>query len=113
MADTFTTKLGTTRAGERSRVWIEGKRLTAHGFTCGSLFKRQWGEGQLVLSLVKSFTEFDALPVSERGTVSGKGEKPIIDITGVRVTETFSSKGQTHCAVSYRPGRITITATEA
>ena len=29
------TKLGTARRVERSRIWIEGKRLTAAGFAVG------------------------------------------------------------------------------
>jgi len=31
-------KLGKTRAGERSRIWLEGKRLAAHGFAKGAPF---------------------------------------------------------------------------
>ena len=38
--------------------------------------------------------------------VSGKGDKPIIDITGEIVRETFGNAS--HVIVSYRVGRITI-----
>lgn len=105
MNATFTSKLGTTRAGERSRIWIEGNRLIAHGFFCTAQVQRIWSDDSLVLKLIDDVA-FAALPVAERGTVSGKDGKPIIDITGARVTETFGSG--THVAVTYRQGRITI-----
>lgn len=104
----LTTKLGTTRAGERTRIWIEGARLVAHGFPVGSKIQKVWGDGKLVITAVTE-KEFDGLEHAARGKVSGKGEKPIIDITGVKVSETF--KG-THVAVAYREGRITITSGE-
>jgi hypothetical protein len=104
MTEKFSSKLGTTRAGERTRVWLEGRRLINAGFLPGALFSKRWGEGKLTLSLVDPET-FDTLGREERGRVSGKGEKPIIDITGVRVSETFTGS---HVAVSYGV-RITIT----
>jgi hypothetical protein len=104
----LTTKLGTTRAGERTRIWIEGARLVAHGFPVGSKIQKVWGDGKLVITSVTE-KEFDELEHAARGKVSGKGEKPIIDITGVKVSETF--KG-THVAVVYREGRITVTNDE-
>ena len=101
----FTTKLGTTRAGERSRIWIEGKRLTAHGFTPGVVFVKQWSEGKL--ALVADLALVDAAPSKDCGTVSGKGDKPIIDITGTLVRDTFGMGS--HVTVTYRASRITIT----
>lgn len=110
MAETFTTKLGTTsKAGERTRIWLEGKRLTAHGFTPGTKFARYWGKGELTLIAFDADAgeaEYNTLPRDERGTVSGKGEKPIIDIVGARVRETFG-KGES-VNVTYRPNKITI-----
>jgi hypothetical protein len=106
---TFTTKLGTTRAGERTRIWIEGNRLIAHGFYCTAQLQRIWSEGKLVLRIIDDVA-FAALPVAERGTVSGKDGKPIIDITGARVSQTFGAA--THVTVTYRAGRITITRNE-
>ena len=101
----LTTKLGTTRAGERTRIWIEGARLTAHSFKVGGKFQKVWADGKLTLTAVTE-KEFEELEHGARGKISGKGEKPIIDITGAKVSETF--KG-THVAVAYREGRITIT----
>jgi hypothetical protein len=85
----FNAKLGVTRAGPRSRVWIEGKRLERHGWHTGMLFQRKWSDVGLTLTLVDGET-FDALPRDERGKVSGKPGRPVIDITGERVASTFA-----------------------
>lgn len=110
--DTFKTKLGTTRAGERTRIWIEGKRLVDHGFEPGDRFERIWSADKLVLRLIceTNGEVWDALPVAARGTVSGKGAKPIIDITGARVAAVFGAG--THVLVTYTPDHITITKAE-
>jgi hypothetical protein len=91
MAETFTTKLGTTsKAGERTRIWLEGKRLTAHGFTPGALYRRNWNAADRRLTLrVIDQDHFDQLARDEKGTVSGKGDKPIIDIVGAKVRDVF------------------------
>lgn len=109
MTDTLRTKLGTTRAGERTRIWVEGKRLAEHAFTVGKRFSRRWTPAMLTLELV-SETEFNKLPIAERGTVVGKGDKPIIDVTGQKVAETFGSNS--HVAVSFERGKITIRRSE-
>jgi hypothetical protein len=110
MAETFMTKLGTTtKAGERSRIWLEGKRLTAHGFTVGALYRRNWNveEGKLTLRVIDK-AHFDQLPRDEKGTVSGKGDKPIIDIVGAKVREVFGATSD-HVTVTFRADHITIT----
>lgn len=104
---TFPTKLGKTRAGERSRIWIEGARLTAAGFTVGKKFHRAWSpeNGLLILAILP---DVSSLARSEYGTVSGKGEHPIIDIVGAKVIETFATSSHVH--VTFRPNVITIEA---
>ena len=102
---TFTSKLGTTRAGERTRIWLEGNRLIAHGFNRGECVQRKWSDDRLTLSLVDR-AAWEALPRDERTTVAGTDKRPIIDIATERVAPTF--KG-THVNVTYRQGRITIT----
>lgn len=110
MTDTFKTKLGTTRAGERSRIWIEGNRLLAHGFLPGMHFSRTWGEDKLTLRTLSEAAYHEA-PAATRGKVSGKdGSKPIIDITGELVRSTFGQSS--HVNVKYSMGRITITRNE-
>lgn len=106
MSETFKTKLGTTRAGERTRIWIEGTRLVAHGFKVGTRFQRSWTPDHAGLVLtVCTEKQFEDLGRADRGTVSGKDEKPIIDVTGVKVSETFSGS---HVAVTYLPRTIII-----
>lgn len=90
MSTTFITKLGTTRAGERTRIWIEGNRLLDAGFAAGATFTKTWHENSLELIKARKsqIRAFD-IPRSGWATVSGKGSKPIIDITGAKVVETF------------------------
>jgi hypothetical protein len=87
---TFPHKLGTSRAGAGTRLWLEGKRLTDHGFTHGAFVCREWHEGKLRLSVIDAAT-FEALPRSERTTVAGSASRPIIDITGTQVSQAFPS----------------------
>lgn len=109
MVEKFTTKLGTTRAGERTRIWLEGKRLTAHGWTPGAHFSRTWNTAARILTLRPvTPAEYAELARDERGTVSGKGDKPIIDIVGARVAETFHTYARV--AVFIRASRIEVTA---
>ena len=105
MSKTFASKLGNTRAGDRCRIWLEGKRLVDHGFFCTAQVQRVWSEGKLVLRLVDDVA-FAELPRDERTTVAGTDARPIIDINTAKVAETF--KG-THVNVTYTQGRITIT----
>jgi hypothetical protein len=63
----------TVRANKgKARIWIEGKRLVAAGFTRGQLYnitRHHWG-----LELV----------LADDGSrkVCGKGERPLIDLSG-------------------------------
>lgn len=92
---TFTTVLGTNKKVKKSRVWIEGKRLTDHGFTVGTHYTRT--------ATPKSLR----LDVDPNGPlkVTGKGEHPIIDITGKIVTERFDGDD---VQVTFEKNRITI-----
>jgi hypothetical protein len=106
MTTTFKTKLGTTRAGERTRIWIEGKRLTDHAFHVGDFFARHWDEKRRLLTLAKIHPSTAAqMKVGTYGKVSGKGDKPIIDITGAKVAATFRT---THVTATYAHGVISI-----
>ena len=64
----------------KARIWLEGKRLDGAGFAVGSRFNIEVIEGALVLRL-------DA---SGARKVSGKGERPIIDLSG-RSCEPFTT----------------------
>lgn len=98
------TKLGTTRAGPRTRVWLEGARLTEASFYVGRYFLKQWDAGLLTI-ISCTADKYHATPRAERGKVSGVAGRPIIDITGAIVASTF--KGA-HVRVTYAPDRITV-----
>ena len=97
------TKLGTARRVERSRIWIEGKRLTAAGFAVGRYFIAEWEGKVLTLTLLDE----DTIIADAPRKVSGKGDKPIIDITGAQVRETFGHRS--HVRASFGEGVIAIT----
>lgn len=92
----FTTKLGTARRVPRSRLWIEGARLAAAGFTQGARFDLSRTASGLCLTL------------SDLGgrKVSGKSGHPIIDITGDIIRNTFAGD---RVACSFKPASIIIT----
>ena len=99
------TKLGTARRVERSRIWLEGKRLTAAGFAVGRYFIAEW-EGK-TLALTLTLLDEDTIIADAPRKVSGKGDKPIIDITGAQVRETFGHRS--HVRASFGEGVIAIT----
>lgn len=108
MSEITSHKVGTSRAGEGTRIWLEGARLIAVGFTHKTPVKRKWKEGKLILKTITA-KEFEALGRAERTTVAGSKERPIIDITGAAVAETFPSG---KVAVSWSEGRIEIKGVE-
>jgi hypothetical protein len=82
MTDTFLSKLSTARGAERSRVWLEGKRLSAHGFDHGAAYTSRWHRGALLLEL--GATTSDAWDNVAR-RVAGTPTRPIIDIAYIAV----------------------------
>jgi hypothetical protein len=100
-AVTVTHKLGVARKIERSRVWLEGKRLVAHGFTQGTEYSTFMEGGKLVMVV----GAVSMLGVTVR-VVAGTKDRPIIDIVGVQIREAFG-KG-THVSVEYTMGRIVV-----
>ena len=102
MTETFTSKIGTARQIPGSRVWIEGARLVRAGFVVGArytLSEDYWSQchaGELVLALT---------PEGKR-RVSGKGDKPIIDITGETIRRVFARRPSV--LVEYGVGTIRI-----
>ena len=100
----FKTKLGKNKGVERSRIWIEGKRLSGAGFHAkATKYTANWNTNLRSLVLM-------ACDDGER-RVSGKGSHPIIDITGSKVVEAFN--GCEYVNVEYLNGVIKITACEA
>ena len=78
----FVSKIGAARRVEGSRVWIEGNRLVAAGFTVGVRYNLTEADGQLILTLASD----------GQRKVSGKGDKPIIDVTGDLIRRVFANR---------------------
>jgi hypothetical protein len=101
--DKFKHKLSTHHGVERARVWLEGARLVDAGFTVGARFSVAWTPATLTLALVAPFEG----RMAGFGKVSGKGDKPIIDIVGPRVLEAFGAHSD-HVSVTYERGVVTV-----
>jgi hypothetical protein len=78
------TIIGTNHGKGTSRIWLEGKRLVEAGFEVGTRYDRY-------ASLTQNVIELTASPKGKY-KVSGKGDKPIIDISGGVVTSTFAEQ---------------------
>jgi hypothetical protein len=96
----FRSKIGTSKNKQHSRIWIEGNRLVDAGFTVGTRYTRTWNDNKHRPALM--------LKVDKDGfyRVSGKGDKPVIDITGEKVNATFLGEYVT-CSF-FIDGTITI-----
>jgi hypothetical protein len=97
-------KLSTARGNERSRVWLEGKRLADYGFSHGTGYQARWSSIGLVLEAGR---EDEGVRIRY---VAGTASRPIIDITGAEVREQLGSVGP-YVSVTYALGRITIRPT--
>tara|TARA_R110000868_G_C10632326_1_gene743298 strand:- start:149 stop:511 length:363 start_codon:yes stop_codon:yes gene_type:complete len=107
----FRSKLGTNKGVAKSRIWIEGARLVAAGFGPGDLYilMERWdllGNERGTIWRLETIAPEDVGDKKVR-KVSGKGEKPIIDITGAAVAATFGAD-HTHVDVLYGEGWIEI-----
>lgn len=99
-------KVGPARKVARSRIWLQGKHLTQAGFQPGFNYSALWDspKGGLTLTLDPQHGK-----EVEVRTVSGKGDVPIIDITGAKVRDTFTAE---FVEVSFYNGRIVIREAE-
>lgn len=104
MKDILISKLGKTKAGERSRIWLQGTRLIKAGFTAGHSFGATWSKGKLTLTRITKDAD-------EKRTISGKPGSPIIDIVGKNVTLCFGAVGS-HVEVEFQKGSIVIKPTK-
>ncbi len=94
------TKIGPARKVAHQRIWIEGRRLADAGFKPGDRYDRsEPPQGGLILLRADNG--------EGQFKVSGKGDKPIIDITGAIVPRLFPQPA-THVSVEFTPGHIFI-----
>ena len=95
------TIIGTNHGKGTSRIWLEGKRLVEAGFEVGTRYHR--------FAFIKAGGAPSAIQIiaNPKGKykVSGKGDKPIIDISGRAVTQTFREAIE-----SYLPRVVVIKA---
>jgi hypothetical protein len=87
------TIIGTNHGKGTSRIWLEGKRLVEAGFEVGTRYDRICkSRTSKEFGTLHGGIEFIELTANPNGKfkVSGKGDKPIIDISGGAVTETFA-----------------------
>ena len=99
-------KLGNHRNGKR--IWIEGSRLINSGFVRGRHYDVDYGTRYADPVIENDATQvlvLHAIPTGSR-TVSGKGNHPIIDISGKKLGEYFS--GCESVQVIYNNRLITI-----
>jgi hypothetical protein len=94
------TKIGPARKVPHQRIWIEGRHLKAAGFNVGDRYDRVESKlgGLILLRATGSAGQFK---------VSGKADKPIIDITGAIVPRLFPQPA-THVRVEFDTGHISI-----
>lgn len=97
---TKTVKIGANRGAHR--LWLEGSWLVGFGFVRGAEFNAIVEDGRLVIRLGKSDK------VRSR-KVSGKGDRPIIDIVGEILTP-LAGKSLTLTATH---GRLVVSVVEA
>jgi len=105
------TIIGTNHGKGTSRIWLEGKRLVEAGFEVGTRYHRyaSWGRGEKPRGSIQLIVDPNG-----KYKVSGKGDKPIIDISGGHVTDTFaehiseSSPKTPVVEVEYSKGEIFI-----
>jgi len=80
------------------RIWLEGNALINAEFHVGRRYRRDYDErGNLLL----------VTDAQGKYKVSGKGEKPIIDISGGVIDRTFP-RPQSSVKVAFSHGVITI-----
>tara|TARA_R110002096_G_scaffold340987_1_gene534075 strand:+ start:78 stop:431 length:354 start_codon:yes stop_codon:yes gene_type:complete len=102
----FKSKIGAAKQKPLSRVWLEGKRLTEAGFHAGTMYHREYyntGTYNRLILWIDSGRDQSAGSYK----VSGKNQKPVIDITGAMIRDNFG-KYAPHVHVYYDFGRITI-----
>jgi hypothetical protein len=108
------TIIGTNHGKGTSRIWLEGKRLVEAGFEVGTRYDRLQTAKNLPNETLLEWITLKANPKG-KFKVSGKGDKPIIDISGGAVTDTFaehisrSSPKTPVVEASYSDGKILIT----
>ena len=70
-----------------ARIWLQNKTLSQCGFVPGANYVKSWNMGKTPVLELHLVNENDF--VDEWNIVSGKGDTPVIDITGWTVKQFF------------------------
>jgi hypothetical protein len=108
--EVFRTKLGPAKQVERSRIWIEGKRLVDAGFMVGQYFVQLAARTMKNRDPSLTLTLLDGERRARHRPVQGERQgRPARSSTSraSRVRDTFGSQG-THVDVRFAKGKITI-----
>ena len=89
----------------RPRVWIEGKRLTSAGFHRGQLFNVEVKPSNRVM--LRFRLAFAQEQTAGMRKVSGKGDRPIIDIVGTLLEQSGLKAGD-DVAINYSTNVIEV-----
>ncbi len=98
MNHTQQTKIGPAHGTPHRKVWIEGKHLAAAGFKPGDRYHRTEAQNGIIITWSRE----------GKFKVSGKGEKPILDISGAIIPRLFPQPA-THVTVEFISKLVTIT----
>lgn len=91
----------------RPRIWIEGKRLTSAGFHRGQLFTVEVKPtNRVMLRFRLAFAQEQAAGMRK---VSGKGDRPIIDIVGSLLEQSGLKAGDA-VSIDYSTNVIEVAA---
>lgn len=105
--NTQTTKLFKSRAGERSHIWLEGKKLVDHGFFGHLPYSRLWYRDRLVLVAKGHPLSSEGVTLmQEAKVVMTQRQNAAIRIESKRVQDMFGNFSDVK--VTFEPGRITI-----
>jgi hypothetical protein len=105
------TKLFGSDAGYRSNIWLEGQRLSDHGFHAGELYTQVWMPDRIVClrgehpgASMPDGTKPDKVYIR---VVNKQGKNPAIRLEGKRIQDMFGRKFMCVKA-TFSDGRIVI-----
>ncbi len=104
----FRTKLTPLKGIPRSKIWLEGKKLTEHGFGHKQAYIVTPDDTQVTIYL-DAVGEDDFIPTKPR-YVAGTPDRPIIDLGNKTVAKIY--EGHTHVDCEFANGSITIRAAD-
>jgi hypothetical protein len=100
----FKTKLTALKGAPRSKIWIEGKKLSDYGFNHKQAYIVTPDQESVTIHL-DTVEMDDVIPTKPR-FVAGTPTRPIIDLGNKQVALIF--EGHTHVECEFEDGSITV-----